>query len=91
MKPLWKSGESSEARQARRLAKKKSKAHFVVHYDLAYDGGGSAWKGYYRTYTGARIAALWNLHVTSWGGSAEVFAYPYPVPPPTKGPRRGRK
>lgn len=90
MFPLWKSGESASERMLRKLEKEKARAHFVVHYDLAYDGGGSTWKGYYKTYTGARIAALWNLHVKSWGGSAEVFEYPYPEPIPAKGPKSGR-
>lgn len=41
-----------------------------VRYDLAYDGGGSRWTGYYRTRIGARIAIAWNLYVASWGGRA---------------------
>lgn len=41
-----------------------------IEYDLGYDGGGVQWAGYYRTYTGARIAAWWNVHISSWGGSA---------------------
>lgn len=97
MKPLWKSGEKQQSREERKLARQKRRAKFVVEYDLAYDGGGSRWNGYYRTYTGARAAALWNLHVSSWGGSAEVYPYPKPTPPPTVGPPkkkgifRGRK
>lgn len=41
-----------------------------VRYDLAYDGGGSRWDGYYRTLWGAKIAMIWNVRVASWGGSA---------------------
>lgn len=37
--------------------------------DLAYDGGGTSWKGYYKTRTGARLAAWWHYHYASWGGS----------------------
>lgn len=36
---------------------------------LAYDGGGSEWSGYYRTLWGARLAAWWHYHIASWGGS----------------------
>lgn len=43
---------------------------WVVHYDLAYDGGGDSWDGYYRTKFGAKISAWWNYHIASWGGSA---------------------
>lgn len=43
---------------------------YRVDYDLAYDGGGSCWSGYYRTVMGARLASWWNRHVSSWGGSA---------------------
>jgi hypothetical protein len=81
--PLWNSAESKADKERRKLDKKKSRAHFVVEYDLAYDGGGMSWKGYYRTYLGARIAAFWNLHVSSWGGKALVFSYPKPSLPPT--------
>lgn len=55
-----------------RKVKDKSHRRYRVDYDLAYDGGGSRWMGYYRTSTGARIAAFWNYHFASWGGSAEL-------------------
>lgn len=41
-----------------------------VAYDLAYDGGGAYWNGYYRTRIGALISTWWNVHISSWGGSA---------------------
>lgn len=41
-------------------------------YDLAYDGGYSIWIGYYRTYWGARLAILYNVHLASWGGKAII-------------------
>lgn len=44
-----------------------------VKFDLAYDGGGSRWTGYYRTRLGARISAWWHYHIASWGGSAVLF------------------
>jgi len=44
-----------------------------VEYDLAYDGGGSSWTAYYRTRWGAKFSAWWNVHVSSWGGSAVLF------------------
>lgn len=54
---------------------KKDKSHrpLRVEYDLAYDFGGSAWTGYYRTRWGAKIAAFVNLHITSWGGTARMY------------------
>lgn len=42
-----------------------------VDYELAYEGGDlGCWSGYYRTYTGARIAAFWNQYFASYGGTA---------------------
>jgi hypothetical protein len=41
-----------------------------VDYDLAYDFHSGEWSGYYPTRPIARIAAWWNVHVSSWGGSA---------------------
>ena len=60
-------------RREARLARRQSKAElrtWRVDYDLAYDGGGGCWSAYYRTRVGARIAAWWNVHVSSWGGTA---------------------
>jgi hypothetical protein len=48
----------------------KSGRKWRVKYHLIYDGGSAGWTGYYRTYIGARIAAGWNYHIASWGGSA---------------------
>jgi hypothetical protein len=40
---------------------------------LAYDGGGSgSWTQYYWTKFGARFSMFWNLHISSWGGNAEL-------------------
>ena len=60
---------------ARRKARRRrvEARRFRVHYDLAYDGGGSEWDGYYRTRAGAVLAIWWNRHVSSWGGSAELY------------------
>ena len=43
-----------------------------VEYDLAYDGGGSAWTAYYRTRLGAVLARWWHYYLASWGGTAVV-------------------
>jgi hypothetical protein len=43
---------------------------WYVFYDLAYDGGGSKWVGYYKTKRGAKLAAWWNVNMSSWGGTA---------------------
>lgn len=45
---------------------------YAVHYDLAYDGGGERFTNEYRTRAGATVAAWWNRHVSSWGGSARL-------------------
>lgn len=60
---------SREARLERRQLRAE-KRRYRVDYDLAYDGGGSEWSGSYRTRAGARVAAWWNVHVSSWGGTA---------------------
>lgn len=44
-----------------------------VDYWLAYDGGGGEWSGYYRTRRGAKLAAWWNYHLASYGGSADLI------------------
>lgn len=41
-----------------------------VDFDLAYDGGGGAWSGYYLTRWGAKLSAWWHVRFASWGGSA---------------------
>lgn len=43
---------------------------YRVDYDLAYDGGGARWTGYYRFATSARLAMVWNRWIASWGGTA---------------------
>ena len=62
-----------EARQARRQVRREQRRYRVA-YDLLYDGGGGEWTGYYRTRVGARIAAWWNVHVSSYGGTAALMA-----------------
>lgn len=57
-----------ERRQARREMRR-----WAVDYDLAYDGGGSTFTSYYRTRGGAKIAAFWNAHIASWGGTAVLI------------------
>jgi hypothetical protein len=53
------------------MTKSKTDRRWRVVYNLAYDGGGSGeWNGYYRTLMGARIAKWWNVHISSWGGTA---------------------
>lgn len=41
-----------------------------VDYDLTYDGGSVEWTGYYSKLVQAKLAAFWNVRVSSWGGSA---------------------
>lgn len=45
---------------------------YRVDYELAYDGGGSRWSGHYRTLWGARFSIWWNMHISSYGGSAAL-------------------
>lgn len=58
------------------MEKNEHTCRWRVDFDLAYDGGGSSWTQYYRTKIGARISMLWNCHVASWGGSAELKEVP---------------
>ena len=44
-----------------------------VDYDLAYDGGGTEWSGYYHTRPLALIAAWYHSYIGSWGGTAILF------------------
>ena len=76
---LWSSSDKKEAKVKRRRERRMARANYRMEYDLAYDGGGSAFNEYYKTRWGARIAAFFHLHVLSWGGSAELFPYPSPV------------
>jgi hypothetical protein len=53
--------------------------------ELAYDGGGSAsWTQFYFTKVGALLSKFRNLHITSWGGKADLIDLcgDDPVPPP---------
>lgn len=77
---LWRSSDKKNAKHKRRRARKKRVANYRVEYDLAYDGGGSAFEEYYRTKIGARISAFFHLHVRSWGGSADLYPFPMPTP-----------
>ena len=90
--PLWRYGDKHKAKEDIRLFRKKQRANFCVEYDLVYDGGGAKSIGYYRTYWGARFGAFLNLHFRSWGGSAELFPYPKPIPKVSpQGPRKKRR
>lgn len=55
-----------------RKTRDKSGRRFHVAYDLSYDYCNSQWTGYYRTLIGAHVAAWWNVHVLSWGGTADL-------------------
>jgi hypothetical protein len=86
---LWRSSDKKQARHERRRLKKMARANYRVEYDLAYDGGGSAFEEYYKTALGARVAAFIHLHIRSWGGSAEL--YPHPTPIPVRHQSNGKK
>lgn len=49
---------------------------WMVEYDLAYDGGGSRWKGYYRAKWWAKVCAFYNVRIGSWGGTAVLRMNP---------------
>lgn len=72
-----------------RLKRKMARSNFRMHYDLAFDGGGSAFDEYYRTLVGARVSAFFWIHFCSWGGSAKL--YPHPEPLPAYNPRHRRR
>ena len=61
----------------------KSGRPWRVEYDLLYDDGPHRWTGFYRSQTGARIAAFWNVHVGSWGGGA-TLSYQFSLQPQPK-------
>lgn len=67
------SAEPVKTYPAFRPQRDHSDRRWHVRYDLAYDGGGSQWVGYYRTFTGAKLAVWWNRNVASWGGTAAIF------------------
>ncbi len=46
---------------------------YRVRYDLAYEGGGSQWDGYYRSLVGASVAIFYNMNIASYGGSAKLY------------------
>jgi hypothetical protein len=77
---LWRSGWAKKQKRDRKRAKQKARANYRVHYNVAYDGGGSEFDEYYKTKLGARIATFFHLHVRSWGGSAELYPHPMPIP-----------
>lgn len=56
-----------------RSEKDHSDRRWHVRYDLAYDGGGETWWGYYRTRKGAKFSAFFNVKIRSWGGTAFLF------------------
>lgn len=73
--PIWDSGQKEKKKKEDREKRKRNKANFRVYYSLAYEGGGTDWVGYYRTYFGARVAAFWNLHISSYGGTAKIYPF----------------
>ena len=78
---IWDNGDiRKEHIQENRLKRKMARSNFRMHYDLAFDGGGSAFDEYYRTMVGARISAFFWLHFRSWGGSSTLYPQPMPVP-----------
>lgn len=86
--PLWRYGDKQASKETIRIFRRKQRARFCVEYDLVYDGGGSKSIGYW----GARFGAFLNLHFRSWGGSAELFPYPKPIPKVSpQGPRKKRR
>lgn len=56
-----------------RVKNNKMGRRYWVEYDLAYDGGGSRWTGYYKWLWIARIAMFYNVRIGSWGGSAKLL------------------
>jgi hypothetical protein len=74
----YEAGKRKRERQARRLERHRRRPWWVV-YDLAYDGGGSEWTGYYKARWQALVALWWNRHVTSYGGEARLYENPYTV------------
>lgn len=54
----------------RRKRRVPTHRRFHVRYDLAYDGGGDTWTGYYHTPLIARLAIFYNMRIASYGGKA---------------------
>lgn len=54
----------------RRKQKDLSHRPYRVDYSLAYDGGGSSFTCYYRSYFTARVCAFYHVRIGSWGGKA---------------------
>lgn len=73
--PVWESGKKTQDREERRFLKTTDRP-WRMHYDLAYDGGGSEFDQYYRTKFGAKFSAFFHLYFRSWGGSAELYENP---------------
>jgi hypothetical protein len=58
-------------RHVRRRELRNQRRPWRVRFDLAYEGGGSEWDGFYRTLFGARVSILWQRSaLKSYGGSA---------------------
>lgn len=53
--------------------KRRSDRRWRVDYDVAYDGGGIYWQGYYSNKVFALIATWWNIKISSWGGTATLY------------------
>lgn len=69
---VWVAGQKRTARAELRETR-RARRRYRMHYDLAYDGGGSEFDQFYRTRFGARWSAFWHLHLRSWGGSAQLY------------------
>lgn len=63
----------SRAARKERRQERRERRRWAVEYDLIYDGGSAMFRGHYRTRIGARIAALWNARIASWGGTAVLI------------------
>lgn len=55
-----------------RPPKPPSTKPWAVDYELAYDGGGGEWTGYYRWRWSAKAAAWLNHNILSYGGGAAL-------------------
>lgn len=70
-----------------RATPEQSKAgrRFEVEYELAYDGGMATYSCHYRTERWAKIDAWIKVHITSWGGTADLIDHLYDPAPPIPG------
>lgn len=66
-------------------AQTQAARRFEVEYELAYDDGVATYSCHYRTERGAKIAAWIKVHITSWGGTADLIDHLYDPAPPVPG------